>query len=141
MLEAMKSLLDKFQSLKETSKGEVDQTSSSASKPGTSKQPENLDPTPPRTQSYSRADEAMDVDLYDPSLHPHLGGKQSIQDSDPRHHLGDQQSMYESDPRQVSDEHSGQSEEPSRVVSARPKNMQIKENTRLGPDTHLHLQE
>ena len=38
MLEAMKSLRDKFQSLKETSKGEVDQTSS-ASKPGPSKQP------------------------------------------------------------------------------------------------------
>ena len=79
MLEAMKSLQDEFQSLKETSKGEVDQTSA-ASKPGTSKQPENLDPTPPRIQSSSRADEAMDVDLYGPSLPPHLGGKQSIQD-------------------------------------------------------------
>ena len=52
MLEAMKSLQDEFQSLKETSKGEVDQTSS-ASKPGTSKQPENLDLTPPRTQFSS----------------------------------------------------------------------------------------
>ena len=48
MLEAMKSLQDEFQSLKETSKEEVDQTSSSASKPGASKQPENLDPTPQR---------------------------------------------------------------------------------------------
>ena len=63
----------------------------------------------------------MDVDLYGPSLPPHLEGKQSIQDSDSRHHLGDQQSMYESDLRQVLDEHSGQSEEPSQVVSARPK--------------------
>ena len=63
----MKSLRDEFQSLKETSKGEVDKTSS-ASKPGTGKQPENLDPTPPRTQSSSRADEAMDVDLYGPSF-------------------------------------------------------------------------
>ena len=68
MLWTMKSLRDEFQSLKETSKGEVDQTSS-ASKPGTSKQPENLDPTPPRTQSSSRADEAMDVDYM---VHPFL---------------------------------------------------------------------
>ena len=117
------------------SKGEVDQTSSSASKPGTSKQPENLDPTPPRTQSSSRADEAMDV------VHPFLlisGDKQSIQDCVARHHLGDQQSMHESDPRHVSDEHSG----PSRVVSARPKKHADNTNTRLGPDTHLspHLQ-
>ena len=56
MLEAMKSLRDEFQSLKETSKGEVDQTSSSASKPGTSKQRKNLHPMPaslnsPRTYS------------------------------------------------------------------------------------------
>ena len=29
--------------------------------------------------------------------------------------------MHESDPRHVSDEHSGHSEEPSRVVSARPR--------------------
>ena len=60
------------------------------------------------------------MDLYGPSLPPHHGGKQSIQDSDPRHHLGDNQSMHESDPRYVSDEHSGHSEEPSRVVLARP---------------------
>ena len=99
MLKAMKSLRDEFQSLKKTSKGEVDQTSSSGSKPGTSKQPENLDPTPPRTQSSSLAYEAMDVDLYGPPLPPHLGDKQFIQDSYPRHHLGDQQSMHESDPR------------------------------------------
>ena len=117
----------------------MDQTSS-ASKPGTSKQPENLDPTPPRTQSSSRADEAMDVDLHGPSLPPHLRGKQSIQDSDMRHHLGDQQPMLESDRRPVSDKHSGQSEEPSLVVSARPKNMQIKGNTRSGPGTRHHPQ-
>ena len=119
----------------------MDQTSS-ASKPGTSKQPEKLDPSPLRTQSSSRVDEALDVDLYDPSLPPHLGGKSTIQDSDPRHHLGDQQSMHESNPRHVSDEHSGQSLEPCQVVSARPKKHADKEKTRLGPDTHLipHLQ-
>ena len=39
MLEAMKSIRDKFQSFKKTSKEvAVDQTSTSASKPGTSKQ-------------------------------------------------------------------------------------------------------
>ena len=95
----------------------MDQTSSFASKPGTSNQPENLDPTPPRTQSSSRADEAMDVDLYGPPLSPHLGDKQSNQDSDLRHHLRDQHSMHESDQRHVSDDHSGH----YRVVSARPK--------------------
>ena len=72
----------------------MDQTSPSAYKPGTSKQPENLDATPPRTQSSSRADEAIDVDLYGPSLPPHLGGKQSLQESDPRHHLRDHQSIH-----------------------------------------------
>ena len=55
----------------------MDQTSS-ASKPGTSKQPENLEPTAQRTQSSSQADEAMDVDLYGPSFPPHVGGKQSL---------------------------------------------------------------
>ena len=74
-----------------------------------------------RTQASSLADEAMDMDLYGPSLPPHLRGKQSIQDSDLRHHLGDNPSMHEYDPSHVSDEHSGHSEEPSRVVSARPK--------------------
>ena len=64
MLDAMKSLRDQFQSFKQTSKEvEVDQTSTSASKPGTSKQTENLDPTlprpPPRTQPSSHMDEAM----------------------------------------------------------------------------------
>ena len=90
---------------------EVDQTSTSASKPGTSKQTENLDPTlpprpPPRPQPSSHTDEAMEVDLYGPPLPPHLGDDHSMHDSDPRH---------------VSDQHSGQSYEPSRVVSARPK--------------------
>ena len=55
MLEAMKSLRDEFQCFKKTSK---------ASKTGTSKQTENLDPTPPPrsppgTQPSSHTDEAM----------------------------------------------------------------------------------
>ena len=42
----------KSQSFKNTSKEvEVDQTSTSASKPGTSKQTENLDPTPPENST------------------------------------------------------------------------------------------
>ena len=97
----------------------VDQTSTSR------KQTENLDPTPaPTPQPSSHPDEAMEVDLYGPSLLPHLG---------------DDQSMYDSDPRHVLDQHSGQSDEPTQVLSARPKIMQIKENTRLGPSTCLHL--
>ena len=88
----------------------MDQTSTSASKPGTSKQTENLDPTPlrppPRTQPSSHTDEAMEVDLYGPPLPPRLRDDHSMHDSDPRH---------------VSDQHSGQSEEPSWLVSARPK--------------------
>ena len=93
--------------MKTPKKVEVDQTSTSASKPGTSKQPENLDPTlPPRTQPSTYLDEAMEVDLYRLRLPPRLG---------------DDHSMDESDPRHFSDQHSGQCEEPSRVVSARHK--------------------
>ena len=111
VLKAMKYLRDEFQSFKKTSKEVgVNQTSTSASKPVTSKQTENLDPTPlrlpPRTQLSSHTDEAIGVDLYGPLLPPHLGDDHSIHDSDLRH---------------VLDQHSGQSEEPSRVVSARPK--------------------
>ena len=85
---------------------EVDQTSTSASKPGSSKQTENMDPTRPRPQPSFHPDEAMEVDLYGPPLPPRLGDDHSMHDSDPRH---------------FSDEHSGQSREPSRMVSARPK--------------------
>ena len=45
------------------------------------------------------------MDLYGPPLPPRLRDDHSMHDSDPRH---------------VSDQHSGQSEEPSQVVSARP---------------------
>ena len=106
----------------------MSQTSNSASKPGTSKQTENLDPTPPPSpQPSSHVDEAMEVDLYSPPLPPCLGDDHSMHDSDLGH---------------FSDQQSGQSLEPSRVISARPKNMHIKESTRLGPGTYLshHLQ-
>ena len=83
----MKSLQDEFQSFKKTPKEvEVDQTSTSASKPGTSKQTENLDPNPPlRTQPSSHPDEAMEVDLYGPPLPFHHGDDHSMHESDPRH--------------------------------------------------------
>ena len=108
MLEAMKSLRDEFQSFKKTSKEvEVNQTSTSPSKPGTSKQTEiwtlPLPRPPPRTLPAFHMDEAMEVDLYGPPLPPRLG---------------DDHSMHDSDPMRVSDQHSGQSEEPSQIFSA-----------------------
>ena len=125
MLEAMKSLRDEFQSFKTMPKEvEVDQTSTSASKPDTSKQTENLDPTPPpRTQPSSHPDEAIQVHLF--------------------HSVSEMITLCMNLPRDI-----------SRIniqVSPRnllrwsrldPKNMQIKESTRLGPGTYLshHLQ-
>ena len=93
----------------------MDQTSTLASKPGTSKQTENLNPTP-RPQPSTHPDEAMEVDLYGPSLPPRLRDDHSMHDSDPRH---------------FSDQHSGQSEEPSRVVSARPQKHADKRNHKV----------
>ena len=118
MLEVMKSVRDEFQSFKKSStEVEVDQISTSASKPGTNKQSENLDPNPPsRTQPAPHSDEAMEVDLYGPSLPPHLGGDHSMDDSDPRH---------------VLDQHSDQSKEPSWVVSAKPKKHAGKRNNKI----------
>ena len=55
------------------------------------------------TQPSAHTDEAMEVDLYGPPLPPRLG---------------DDHSMHDSDPRQVSDQHSGQYEEPFRVVGS-----------------------
>ena len=108
MFDAMKSLRDEFQTLKNTStEVGVDQTSTSVSKPGTSKRHEILDPkTPPRTQSTPLSDEAMEVDQYGPLLPPRLGGDHS---------------MHDSDPRPVSDQSSDQAEKPSRVVTTKPK--------------------
>ena len=100
----------------------MDQTSTSASKPGTSKQTENLDPTPaPTPQPSLHMDEAMEVP-------PFRLISEMIS------------SIHDSDPTRVSDQHSGQSDESTWVLLARQKNMQIKESTRLGPDTCLYLQ-
>ena len=61
MLEAMKSLRDEMQSMKKTAKEvEVDQTPTSASKPGTTKQTDTLPPnTAPNTQPSEHTNEAM----------------------------------------------------------------------------------
>ena len=104
MLEAFQSLRDEFSSFQKTSKQpevEVDQTCASASEPGPSNQAVNLDPPPSRPWPTSHSVEDMEVN-YGPSLPPRLGADQSQHDN-------------------VSDQHSGLSDEPSRVASARPK--------------------
>ena len=79
----------------------MDQTSASASKPGPSNQAVTLDPPPPRSRPTSHSVEAMEVD-YGSFLPPLLGADQSQHDN-------------------ASDQHSGLSDEPTRVASARPK--------------------
>ena len=97
MLEAFQSLRDKFTSFKKTPKQsevEVDQTSASASKPGPSNQAAILDPPPPRPpRTTSQPVEVMEVE-YGPFLPPSLGA----------------------DRDNASDQHSGLSDEPSKVA-------------------------
>ena len=103
MLEAMKSLRVEMQSIKKSAKEvELDQSSTSASKPGPSKQSDNLSPN---TQS-ERSDEAMELDVYGPSLPPRFG---------------DAQSEHGSNPNYGSDHYSDISEQPKQVCSSRAK--------------------
>ena len=96
MLEAFQSLREKLTTKKQT---EVDQTSVSASKPGTSSSADfNLDLPPPRPRTTPQTED-MDVD-YGPALTPRLG----------------------SDPHNASDQNSNASKEPSKKVLDRPKN-------------------
>ena len=75
MLEAMKSLRDEMQSMKNSAQEVVvDQTSTSASKPDTSKQTDTLSPN---TQPSKHTDEAMELDVYGPSLPPRFRDDQS----------------------------------------------------------------
>ena len=85
--------------MKKTAKEvEVDQTAASGSKPGTSKQPDTLPlNTAPNTQPSEHTDEAMELDVYGPSLPPRFGDAQSEHGSDPNH---------------GTDRHSEQSEQP-----------------------------
>ena len=100
MLEAFQSLRDELTAKKQV---EVDQTSASASasKPGPSNLAVNLDLPPPRPRPTSPSVEAMEIN-YGPSLPPRLGADRSQHDN-------------------ASDQHSGLSNEPTRVASARPK--------------------
>ena len=93
---------------------------------------------------------------YGPSLPPHLRDDQSRHDPDTSDQYSGQSDepsqvtsarpqkhadkRHDTDPRHASDQHSALSDEPTQVTSARPKNMQIKENTKLGLDMCLHLQ-
>ena len=86
MHEAMKSLRGEMQSIKMSAKEvELDQNSTSASKPGPSKQSDNLPPNPgPNTQS-KHTDEAMELEVYGPSFHPRFGDAQSEHGSNPNY--------------------------------------------------------
>ena len=95
MLETFQSRRDELTGKKQV---EVDQTSASASKPGTSSQTVNLDLPPLRLQPTSHSIEEVEVD-YGPALPPRL---------DADHH-------------NASDQHSGLSEEPSKKAPDRPK--------------------
>ena len=99
MLEAFQSLREELTYKKQT---EVDQTSVSASKPGTSSHTAvNLDLPPLRHRTTIQTQD-MDVD-YGPALPPRLG----------------------TDPHNASDQNASASEEPSKKVSDRPKNTVI----------------
>ena len=103
MLEAFQSLRKFFSSFKKTSNQpevEVDQTSTSASKPTTSSQAVNQDPPHPRPRPTSQSAEVMEVD-YGPALPPRVGADHPYDNA--------------------SDQPSSLSDEPSEVVSARPK--------------------
>ena len=95
LLEAFQLLREELTSKKQT---EVDQTSVSASKPGTSSRTAvNLDLTPPRHRTTIQTED-IDVD-YGPALPPCLG----------------------TDPHNTSDQNASASEGPSKKVSDRPK--------------------
>ena len=95
MLEAFKSLREELTAKKQT---EVDQTSVSASKPGTSSRTAvNLDLPPPRHRTTIQTKD-MDLD-YGPALPPRLGP----------------------DPHDTSDQNIATSEFPSKKVSDKPK--------------------
>ena len=112
MVEAMQSLRDEFQTMKKASEAGVDQTFASASKPGTSKQTDDLSPPnqnpntqQTNTQASEHADEPMEMDFSGPSLPPFGQSAQSKHGSDPNR----------------SDHHSKQSKQPEQVCSARAK--------------------
>ena len=81
VLEAFQSLRDKSTTKKKHS--EVDQTSASASKPGTSTSVVNLDPPAPRLRTTSHAEE-MDVDYGEVDTFRRILSVSDLRDSMPR---------------------------------------------------------
>ena len=137
MLEAFQSLQDKFSSFQKTSKQpevEVDQTSASASKPGSSNQAVTLDPPPPRPWPHTQ------LRLWRWTMIPpchHVSVLINLNMSTHRisiqvypmnllgwHRLGLKSILthkkHDIEPRSASDQYSGQSDE-LRVASSRPK--------------------
>ena len=108
MLEAMKSLREKMQSMKKASKAEVDKTSASISKAGPSKQSVEIsDPNNQpnsRTSDHSDAQQPMEADFCGSSLPPWFSQIA--------------QAEHGSKP---SDHHSEHSEQPERVCFSRAK--------------------
>ena len=79
MLEVFQSLRDKLTAKKQV---ELDQTSTSASKPGSSQAAVNLDPPPPSQPRSASNLEQMEVD-YGPALPPHLGADHHLTSDQP----------------------------------------------------------
>ena len=125
-MEAFQSLRDEFQTMKKSTKEvEVNQTSDSASKPGTSKQTDTLPlntalNTQPQlnTQPFKHTDEPMEMDTYGPTLPPWFSQNQSAQ------------SEHGSDPSPNI---------PNRCVRLEPKNMWTKGSIRFGQNIFLSL--
>ena len=130
MLEAFQSLREELTAKKQT---EVDQTSVSASKPGTSfRTAVNLDLPPPRRRTTMQTED-MDVD-YGPALPPRLGPDphdtldQNVATSElPSKKVSDKpkkychsRSRHEIESRSASDQSNEESDEP-RIPSTKPK--------------------
>ena len=113
ILEAMKSLREKMQSMKKASEAEVVKTSASISKAGPNKQP---DPTT-RASEHSDA-QPIDTDFCGPSLPPRF--TQSIQSDH-----GSKHSDLQSDHLDPQSEHL---EQPKRVCSSRAKDSDKKKH-------------
>ena len=96
-----------MQSIKKSAEEvELDQSSTSASKPGPSKQSDNLPPNPPPNTQSEHTDEAMELDMYGSSLPPQFG---------------DAQSEHGSNLNYGSDHPSDISKQPKQVCSSRAK--------------------
>ena len=146
ILEAMKSLREEMQSIKKSAKEvELDQSSTSASKPGPSKQSDNL---PPNT-TFERTNEAMELDVYGPSPKP---GPSKQSDNLPPNTTSERTDeameldMYGPLPPRFGDAQIQTTvrittrifqNNPNRCVCPEPKNIGTNANTRFGPNIFL----